>query len=265
MSLSRGLVRAFALVSVVASAAAAQTPPSEGALPNVPSEESPTDAPAAAAPPSSGWVDAAEPETPPETVPTPDASEPNEPDFSSDVAADEEEASEERDPDAQLRRVSLTFSPIHLFFPVLEVTGEVRVARKLGLAVLGGYGSITSEREPGDSTGSLTARVFELGAQARYYVVGSFDHGMQLGAELLYVHLDDAKKGSIVGSGQGVGFGPFVGYKIATRVGFTFDGQVGFQYVGVRAEAHDTESSDSAEASDSAIVPLFNANIGWSF
>jgi hypothetical protein len=149
--------------------------------------------------------------------------------------------------------------------PVFELTAEVRVARKLGIAVLGGYGQVTVEPDENDPGEPLKADVYELGAQVRYYAVGTFDHGMQLGAEVLYVHLDAETGTSIVGSGEGTALGPFVGYKIATRGGFTFDGQLGFQYIAVSAEAHDTETNESAEGEDSTVIPLFNANIGWSF
>jgi hypothetical protein len=98
----------------------------------------------------------------------------------------------------------------------------------------------------------------ELGAQACYYVLGDFRHGMQLGAELLYLHLSDAH---VSIDGEGVAVGPFVGYKFTADVGFTFDTQLGVEYVGARAMS----SATGGSASGSRYIPLLNINVGWSF
>src|SRR6185369_10478727 len=73
------------------------------------------------------------------------------------------------------RIVSLTISPLHLTLPVLELTGEYRALDKLGVAVIAGVGRYTDN--------NLSAAAYEAGAQVRYYVVGDFRHGMQVGAE----------------------------------------------------------------------------------
>jgi len=148
------------------------------------------------------------------------------------------------------RRVfSLTFSPIHLLFPVVELTGEARVHDKLGLALVAGAGKYT------DKDLGISAAVFEAGAQVRAYVVGDFRHGMQLGAEVLYLHLD-AKE--ITTTGEGLAVGPFIGYKVMIDAGFTFDTQLGFEHVSARA-------SNGNTATDNDWIPLLNLNIGWSF
>jgi hypothetical protein len=67
------------------------------------------------------------------------------------------------------RRVfSLTFSPIHLLFPVVELTGEARVHDKVGVALVGGAGKIK------DAQSNLSADVYEAGGQVRVYVLGDF-------------------------------------------------------------------------------------------
>src|SRR5438874_13063933 len=80
-----------------------------------------------------------------------------------------------RDADRNVEHtISVTFSPIHLVFPILEVTGEYRIDDKMGVAAIVGAGQI-----------SLLGSAFtvaELGGQFRYYVLGSFIHGMELGA-----------------------------------------------------------------------------------
>ncbi len=107
---------------------------------------------------------------------------------------------------------------------VVELLGEWRLTDKLGVAGLLGGGAAWG---PG-----YALPVFGVGAQALYYPVGRFDHGMQLGLE--------AHDGPLL---AGVGptgrpltendllLAPVVGYKLATAPGFTLDlqGGVGWQ------------------------------------
>lgn len=138
--------------------------------------------------------------------------------------------------------VSITISPLHLLVPMLQVTGELRLDDKVGAAVILGAGQVTED--------SRHYWAWEVGGQCRYYLFGSFIHGMTLGAEVGYVHivghLDDP-----MGYYAGVRIGAFAGYKIVTNSGFTFDAQLGDQYVMV---------SDRAEWQ-----PLMNFKVGWSF
>jgi hypothetical protein len=151
------------------------------------------------------------------------------------------------------RRVfSLTISPLHLISPILELTGEFRASDKIGVAVVAGGGKYSDT-----SNGiKLSATVYEAGAQFRYYVVGDFRHGMQLGAELLYLHLADS---NLSIKGEGLAIGPFAGYKITTDIGFTFDAQLGFERITARATAA------GSTASEPAYIVLLNVNVGWSF
>ena len=148
------------------------------------------------------------------------------------------------------RVFSLTISPIHLTFPVVELTAEIRAHDKLGVALIGGAGRVK------DRASNITAAVYEVGAQLRFYPVGDFRHGMQLGAELIYLH---ASESNLSLSGQGVAVGPFIGYKVIADAGFTFDVQMGGEYVGFRA----TDGVATADAHE--IILLLNLNAGWSF
>ena len=154
-------------------------------------------------------------------------------------------------PEHPRRVFSLTISPLHLVLPVVELTGEARAHDKIGVALIGGGGRYTDPNVAG-----ISARVWEAGGQVRVYVIGDFRHGMQLGGELLYLHLDDPH---LTATGEGLAIGPFVGYKIMTDVGFTFDAQVGFEYITARAQASGSTNNDKS------IIPLLNLNVGWSF
>ncbi len=137
---------------------------------------------------------------------------------------------------------SITISPLHLLNPILQVTGELRLDDAIGTAVILGAGRVTED--------SRHYWAWEVGGQFRYYLFGSFTHGMMLGAEVGYVHvagdLDDP-----MGYYAGVRMGAFAGYKIVTNCGFTFDAQLGDQYIMV---------TDKAEWQ-----PLINLKVGWSF
>jgi hypothetical protein len=145
---------------------------------------------------------------------------------------------------------SLTISPVHLLLPVVELTGEARVHDRFGVALIGGAGRYT------DKNAGISASVYEVGGQLRFYALGDFRHGMQIGGEVLYVHLSDP---NISATGSGLAAGPFLGYKVMTDAGFTFDTQLGFEHVFVRGE------SGGSTASDEANLVLLNLNIGWSF
>jgi len=152
-----------------------------------------------------------------------------------------------------LPRVSITFSPIHLVLPVLEVTTEVRIAPPASVAVILGAGRVTADGA------DEAATVTELGIQGRYYPIGRRRHRMQVGAELLYIH-GEGTSGGATATADGVAIGPFVGYKFTAGIGFTFDAQLGFQRVGIGAS-----SSDGQTAEDKDWIPLINLNVGWSF
>ncbi|MES2644480.1 MAG: hypothetical protein V4850_33645 [Myxococcota bacterium] len=148
------------------------------------------------------------------------------------------------------KHVSITFSPVHVFLATAEVTGEGRVLDKLGVAGILGVGV---------PSGVTTV---EVGASGRYYVVGSFDHGMQLGAELRYAHASQ-QRGDILATGDSAVIGPFVGYKIAARFGLSFEAQLGAQHQSTLLT--ETRGIERATARKARFIPLLNLNLGWSF
>lgn len=168
--------------------------------------------------------------------------------------------------DEPTRLMSITFSPIHLANPVLEITGEFKASEQWSLALIGGGGSATAES---DVIEDQTFSVWEVGGQVRYYLLGDFDHGLQLGAEVLYVNVSndsiETAEGSFKGVASGVSAGPFLGYKIATDLGFTFDAQLGVARFGMAAEAENNTTGQTGTAEASDWGPLLNLNVGWSF
>lgn len=144
-------------------------------------------------------------------------------------------------------RVSITISPLLLFLPIVQVTGEFRLNDKMGVAAVFGLGSLLN-----------AFFALQAGGQFRYYPLGSFIHGLDIGAQLMSLALFD--NGGLVAGG--VAIAPFVGYKIATNIGFTFDAQIGPDFVLFGASSSLTGPSTS---SNGAIGLLLNLNVGWSF
>ena len=164
-------------------------------------------------------------------------------------------------------QVSLTVSPIHLLLPVGEVTAEVRILDSLGAAGIVGLGSIALDVDDPDRP-SRKERFFfwEVGGQARWYPIGDFDHGMEVGLQILYLGLSgDVEQDGVTYSGlaNGVAIGPFLGYKLVTGAGFTFDAQLGVQWLGVFASAESSEGAEASEKGDE-VLPILRLNVGWS-
>ncbi|PKN57189.1 MAG: hypothetical protein CVU56_12375 [Deltaproteobacteria bacterium HGW-Deltaproteobacteria-14] len=159
-------------------------------------------------------------------------------------------------PEGPLHSVSVTLSPLHLVLPVLELQGEFAVGPQMGVSLILGYGSVSVS----DGFTTEAFSVFEIGGQFAYYALGDFDHGLQIGAEVLYLGVSadaDSQFGGVFG--RGLSLAPFVGYKVAADFGLTFQAQVGPAFFVVSAESG-TESEEQA-----AIGVMLNLNLGWSF
>jgi hypothetical protein len=147
--------------------------------------------------------------------------------------------------------VTISMSPIHLIFPMLELDAEFKAHPRIGVGLILAGGRVSNE----DKT--ITATGYEVGGQVNYYILKPFA-GLHVGVEGLYLSLGDVMQDATA-TGSGFSIGPYVGYKVQTDLGFAFIAQGGVSYLAVRAE------SSSAMASDSKVSPLLNLNIGWSF
>ena len=149
---------------------------------------------------------------------------------------------------------SITISPFHLTTPIVEITVERRVAPSAGMAGILGVGSYEGYT------------VFELGASYRYYLIGDFDHGMQVGGELLYVNASgDTPDNTLSDVSNGLGLSPFIGYKYAAGFGLTVELQGGVTLLVAGRKISHNPSGQSASGEGAAIGPLVNINFGWSF
>jgi hypothetical protein len=170
------------------------------------------------------------------------------------------------------RTIAVTLSPLHLLpieieqedggtlrLTMLQVMGEYRLARRVGVAGILGGGRGISEDAVGNS---IEFTVGEIGAQGLFYLLGHFDsrHALDLGAQVLYLGIDGETDGSIGVAGEGLALGFFLGYKLTTRIGFTFVGQLGVQRLLLSAEADTGEM-----ATDEKTSALLNLHVGWTF
>ena len=150
----------------------------------------------------------------------------------------------ESDPASQKRSLSITFSPVRAFGGVAELAFEARLSRRVGFAGIVGAGAVEIDGR------SSRLPVVLAGVSPRWYALGHFDHGLQLGAEVL---------GSMSWVGTSTSLlvtaAPYVGYKVTAPVGFTFEVQVGCGYRLAYAE----------RVAKSEAVPLVNLNLGWAF
>jgi len=149
------------------------------------------------------------------------------------------------------QKVTVSWSPIHLVLPVVELEGEFSPAPHIGAGVILGAGKVSNE------TDTITVTVYEAGVQFNYYFMENFS-GLHAGAEFIYVHVGDVEQNATA-TGLGISAGPYAGYKLLTNIGFTFVGQLGGQIVHISAEDSTTMKTENK------FGVLLNLNVGWSF
>lgn len=158
--------------------------------------------------------------------------------------------------------VSVTWSPVHLAIGMFELTGEIQVAPKVAVAVIAGAGSSTQQTVTINGPTEYDVSLYEVGAQAAYYLLGDFDTGLKVGAEGGYLGASTSTQG-VEATGSGIWYGVFLGGKKTFGFGLTGGIDLGVQQIRVSARA--SSGSDSATTTDSATGALLNLQLGWSF
>jgi hypothetical protein len=121
--------------------------------------------------------------------------------------------------DEDYDRVTVMLNAPYLLVPVYELSAELAVREGWGAAIRGGGGV--------SDLGGEDRTIVEVGAQGIYYVLGNNNRGVQLGLDTRYVSYEDG--GQLMGIGDGVAVGPFVGYKRVFGSGVTLGVQLGAQ------------------------------------
>ncbi len=151
----------------------------------------------------------------------------------------------------------------------LWVTHERLLDERLSVAGLLGAGFALVERQDYDQIDLTGTPVVEVGASARYYLLGSFEHGLQAGGQTTYTH-SSFGGGGLSGANQGLRLGAFLGYKIAADGGFTFEAQGGAQYfLPLTGDIEDQQGAEGRgvviSGTEPALSPLVQVGMGWSF
>src|SRR5438094_1288888 len=112
-------------------------------------------------------------------------------------------AQEQHDTTHREKVVSITVNPVSLFV-MPELIAEIRIDPHNSIAIMGGAGS-----------GYYIPLLYTIGAQYNWYALGDFQHGLQIGCEVLYSHLGFAPPLILWHpEGNTFGAGPYVGYKV---------------------------------------------------
>ena len=179
--------------------------------------------------------------------------------------------------DYQERNYTLTIQPVLLAVPIVVLMYETRLTEPVGVALFGGYGQFTYERDGED----VDAKVYGAGAQLRFY---AFDRHRDerarfgephAGFQALWAHgegdEEDGGFGGVFGDdvwGRGEQFmaGPFVGYKYTLSFGLTAEVQLGAQ-AGARYSygGEGNTGIDDESKWEFKWLPIANLGVGWSF
>jgi hypothetical protein len=163
-------------------------------------------------------------------------------------------------------RWTVMWAPLRALFGLAEFTGEYRFHERFGVSVMAGAGrrKVTSPAGFGTSI-AVHGNELEGGIQARYYAVRRGGHALHFGAEFMYerIKFDEPLPPGIFAAAAGGGtLGPFIGYKLVTRVGFTFEAQMGARYLVMDPRVTGEAALVQIESSWG---PVLHLNVGWSF
>lgn len=155
--------------------------------------------------------------------------------------------------------VSLTFSPAHaILLPMGELAIEGRLHPKFSLTALLGLGARPIVKPWAGVTRFKQENflAWQLGLQAKGYIWGNFQGGLNLGLELLY-HQDTSTRSDA----QALSTGLFLGYKYIVTIGFTIDVQLGLNYQLIGEKP----VNNPLQTGEGKFGMLLNLNMGWSF
>jgi len=160
--------------------------------------------------------------------------------------------------------VSLTISPLHLVTSIVEVNGEFKVDKNLGVALILGSGTFKTTTVGNSTIQGDTYSIREYGFQVNYYPNSNFSQGLQYGIEIMKIDLDLISSNNIKSSGSGVAFGPYLGYKTDLGIGLILVSQIGYQGYSVSAKAQDSNGNTASAAGGGGGL-LLNLNLGFNF
>jgi hypothetical protein len=164
------------------------------------------------------------------------------------VVVEEEEDEEEEAP----TKVTVGVYPLDLLGPMFVGGFELRGPGHLSGALIGGYGT------PPYVSALDKKKFYEIAGQLRYYAGGSFDGGIHVGAEVMW--LGGPTSVDATAAGANLSVGGFVGFKYVLRAGLTIDSQLG-----IRGVVKHQKLDDGVEKTGNDTQLLTRFLIGWTF
>ena len=152
------------------------------------------------------------------------------------------------------RTVSITLSTLPLIEPVVQIAAEWHAQKDVGFA-----GFIAA--------GGNEGPIFATGIQLIWYALGDFEHGVQLGGDLMFSIVDRASNVDLYEDGTGIALAAFAGYKLVMPFGFTANLQGGIRMTQSKRLIEYTVGGSLVSYYDYKLepLPLVNINVGWSF
>ena len=103
-----------------------------------------------------------------------------------------------------------------------------------------------------------------MGGQFRYYAIGDFGHGMQIGLEVLFRRVITSSMPDTTHTTT-LHLAPFIGYKVLFHFGMTLDIQLGLEYAPYHRIERPFAKGIPSTQGPLHLAPLVNLNLGWSF
>ena len=145
-------------------------------------------------------------------------------------------------------KISVTLNPRQILNTFGETSIEYALKPKIGVGGITGFGK------------SDSAFQYDLGVQARYYLLGSFNGGLSAGGQFVYFNLLHRKDHDNI-NGYFLYPSLFLSGKYVFDIGFTIDSQLGVTYTTAIIKDQMAQSSITSTQWEG----LFNVNLGWSF
>ncbi len=156
-------------------------------------------------------------------------------------------------------KLSLMASPVLFVKPIFRLTAEHALpGERGGVALVGALGSVNVTNPSGDKSRHT---FYEVGAQARWYVLGTFRSGPVVALHGRYTHFgsDELLDNVISSAAEGVGVAPVVGFKAIAHDYLTFEFLGGAEFM-VHRPTYTPASVDKA----GPVLLYFHINAGWS-
>lgn len=167
---------------------------------------------------------------------------------------------------------TITTTPLQLASPTVMLDYEKRVSERIGVSAGAGYGRYNSlwlriANSAAEAAGGEYAIQQVAGSTGVHLYFRDFNRGWFSGLGLEYVRYtprleSEGSETDTAESFSNIRIGPTLGYKIASKKGFTFSMEMGMGYSMVTG---DTAGSIAPAISESGLRGLGNVKLGWSF